>query len=151
LPRTLATTFVMIGGIAAVAGMLTLVVNQFVNGAPELSSKAQDGLKQIQNFLKTGPLHLSDQNLQKLFGSVQDWFGTNREVVTSGALSTATTLGHVLTGLFLVLFSTFFFLRDGRKISRFIIGLLPGRARAAMFGATDVGWTTLVSYVRATV
>jgi putative heme transporter len=151
LPRTLATTIVMITGIAAVAGVLTLVINQFVNGAPQLSAKAQDGIKQIQNFLKNGPLHLNDEQLQQLFQNVQSWFGSNRDVLTSGALSTATTLGHVLTGLFLVLFSMFFFLRDGRKISRFLIGLLPGRARSAMTSATDVGWTTLVSYVRATV
>jgi putative heme transporter len=151
LPRTLATTIVMITGIAAVAGVLTLVINQFVDGAPQLSAKAQDGIKQIQDFLKNGPLHLNEDQLQQLFQNVQSWFGSNREVLTSGALSTATTLGHVLTGLFLVLFSTFFFLRDGRKISRFLIGLLPGRARSAMTSATDVGWTTLVSYVRATV
>lgn len=151
LPRTLATTIVMIAGIAAVAGVLTLVINQIVDGFPQLSVKAQDGLKQIQDSLKSGPLHLSDQQLQGLFANVQDWFGTNQATLTSGALSTATTLGHVLTGLFLVLFSTFFFLRDGRKISRFLIGLLPSQARASMASAADISWTTLVSYVRATV
>jgi predicted PurR-regulated permease PerM len=151
LQRTLATTIVMITGIAAVAGVLTLVVNQFVDGAPELSAKAQDGLKQIQDSLRNGPLHLSDDHLQGLFQNFQGWFGNNRDLLTSGALSTATTLGHVLTGLFLVLFSTFFFLRDGRRISGFLIGLLPGRARDAMLSAADVSWATLVSYVRATV
>jgi predicted PurR-regulated permease PerM len=105
----------------------------------------------IQDWLKTGPLSLSQSQLDGLFKSVQDWFSNNRETLTTGALSTATTLGHVLTGLFLVLFSTFFFLRDGRPISRFIIGLLPHGAREAMAGAADVSWATLVSYVRATV
>lgn len=151
VPRTLATTIVMITGIAAVAGVFTLVINQFVDGLPELSAKAQAGVKQIQDSLKSGPLHLSDEQLQGLFQNVQDWFGTNRETLTSGALSTATTLGHVLTGVFLVLFSTFFFLRDGRRISRFLIGLLPLRARTSMVSAAEVSWTTLVSYVRATV
>jgi len=151
VPRTLATTIVMITGIAAVAGVLTLVINQFVDGVPELSAKAQAGLQQIQDSLKSGPLHLSEEQLQGLFQNVQGWFGNNRETLTSGALSTATTLGHVLTGVFLVLFSTFFFLRDGRRISRFLIGLLPVPARTSMVSAADVSWTTLVSYVRATV
>ena len=57
----------------------------------------------------------------------------------------------MLTGLFLVLFTTFFFLRDGRRISRFLIGLLPAGAREPIAGAADVSWSTLVSYVRATV
>ncbi len=71
--------------------------------------------------------------------------------MTAGALSTATTLGHVLTGLFLVLFTTFFFLRDGRRITRFLIGLLPKATREDLLSAADVSWGTLVNYVRATV
>jgi predicted PurR-regulated permease PerM len=151
LPRTFAVTIVMIGGLAAVAGVLTLVINQFVDGAPQLASKASDGLRQIQQSLKSGPLHLTDEQLQGLFSNAENWFASNRDTLTSGALSTATTLGHVLTGLFLVLFSTFFFLRDGRRISRFLIGLLPFNAREPMIGAAEGSWGTLVSYVRATV
>jgi putative heme transporter len=149
--RALATTIVLVGGIAAVAGVLTLVINQFVVGAPALSAKSGEGLAKIQEWLRTGPLKLSQSQLDGLFKSAQDYFSNNRETLTTGALSTATTLGHVLTGLFLVLFATFFFIRDGRLISRFIIGLLPHGAREHLAGAADVSWATLVSYVRATV
>jgi predicted PurR-regulated permease PerM len=151
LNRSFATTIVMIMGIAAVAGVLTLVISQFVQGAPDLSAKAADGVQRIQDSLKTGPLHLSDEKVQGLFQDLRNLITNNREALTSGALSTATTLGHVITGLFLVLFSTFFFLRDGRRISRFLVGLLPEPVRDRMLGAVDVSWTTLVSYVRATV
>jgi len=151
LNRSFATAIVMVMGIAAVAGVLTLVISQFVQGAPDLSAKAADGVQRIEDSLKTGPLHLSDAQLQGLFQDLRNLITNNRETLTSGALSTATTLGHVITGLFLVLFSTFFFLRDGRKISRFLIGLLPEPVRDRMLGAVDVSWTTLVSYVRATV
>ena len=144
LNRSFATTIVMIMGLAAVAGVLTLVITQFVDGAPQLSAKAADGVKQIQDSLKSGPL-------QGLFQNLQNLIKNNQGTLTSGALATATTLGHVVTGLFLVLFSTFFFLRDGRRISRFLVGLLPEPTRDRMLGAVDVSWTTLVSYVRATV
>jgi len=151
LPRSFAVTVVMIAGLAAVVGTLTLVINQFVDGVPQLSKNAADGVAKIQDWLKTGPLNLSESQLNGLFKGVQDWFTNNRETLTTGALSTASTLGHVLAGVFLVLFATFFFLRDGRRISRFLIGLLPERARDSIGGAADVSWTTLVSYVRATV
>ncbi|MDT5025062.1 MAG: hypothetical protein QOE61_1488, partial [Micromonosporaceae bacterium] len=151
LPRSLASTVVLIGGMAAVGGTLYLVISQFISGAPELTSNAAGGLKTIQGWLRTGPLHLSDAQLQGLGKEIQDWFTANKDTLTTGALSTATTLGHVLAGLFLVLFTTFFFLRDGRRISRFMISLLPENAREKMMGAADVSWTTLVSYVRATV
>jgi predicted PurR-regulated permease PerM len=51
----------------------------------------------------------------------------------------------------LVLFATFFFLRDGRKIWRFIVRLFPVNARWSLSDAGDASWATLGSYVRATV
>ena len=151
VPRSLASLIVLIGGIAAVGGTLYLVISQIINGAPELSSNAAGGIRTIQDWLKNGPLHMSESQLQNLGKEAQDWFTTNQGSLTTGALSTATTLGHVLTGLFLVLFTTFFFIRDGRRISRFVIGLLPAAARERITSAADVSWTTLVSYVRATI
>ena len=53
--------------------------------------------------------------------------------------------------MLLVLFSTFFFLRDGRKIWRFIVRLFPVNARWSLADAGDASWATLGSYVRATV
>jgi predicted PurR-regulated permease PerM len=151
LPRSLATMIVLIGGLAAVVGTLTLVINEFVAGAPELSRNAGQGVATIQDWLKNGPLNMSQQQLDDIFTGVGNWFTDNRGTLTSGALNIGSTLGHVLAGIFLVLFATFFFLRDGRRISRFLIGLLPYGGRERMAGAADVGWSTLVSYVRATV
>jgi predicted PurR-regulated permease PerM len=151
VPKSLATGIVLVAGLAAVVGVLTLVISQFVDGAPRMSARAGEGVRQIQEWLKAGPLNLSESELESLLNSIENWFASNRGTLTTGALSTATTIGHVLTGIFLVLFATFFFLRDGRRISRFMIGLLPGGARSPIAGAADMSWTTLVSYVRATV
>jgi len=151
VPKSLATGIVLVAGLAAVVGVLTLVISQFVDGAPRMSARAGEGVRQIQEWLKAGPLNLSESELESLLNGIENWFSSNRGTLTTGALSTATTIGHVLTGIFLVLFATFFFLRDGRRISRFMIGLLPGGARSPIAGAADMSWTTLVSYVRATV
>jgi putative heme transporter len=151
VPRSLATTIVLITGLAAVVGVLTLVINEFVRGAPELSNKAADGIQKIQDWLKDGPLGLTQTQLDGIFTGSSDWLKNNREALTSGALSTATTLTHVLAGIFLVLFTTFFFLRDGRRISRFLIGMFPEPARVRVASAAEVSWGTLVAYVRATV
>ncbi len=151
LPRSLATALVMIAGLAAVGGTLYLVISQFVDGAPELTANAAKGINQIQDWTRRGPLHLTPQQLDELGKEVRSWVTNNRETLTSGALTTAGTLGEILAGLALVLFTTFFFLRDGRRISRFLIGLLPEPARESIAGAADMSWSTLVSYVRATV
>jgi predicted PurR-regulated permease PerM len=151
LHRSLATAIVVIGGIAAVVGTLTGVITQFVNGLPKLSKNAADGINQIQKWLKTGPLHISNKQLSDAVDAAQKWLDDHRASLTIGALSTAGTALEVLAGLFLVLFATFFFLRDGRRIWRFIVGLFPANAREPLASAGDQAWGTLVAYVRATV
>ncbi|MBE1486673.1 putative PurR-regulated permease PerM [Plantactinospora soyae] len=150
-PRSLATALVLVTGLAAVVGTLTLVVNEFIRGVPDLSRNATDGIRQIQEWLKTGPLHLSDNQLNSYIEEGEQWINENTRALTSGAVSTATTLFEVLTGALLVLFATFFFLRDGGKIWRFIVRLLPLAARWRVDDAGRASWATLVAYVRATV
>ena len=151
LPRSLATFLVLICGIGAVAGTLTLVISQFIDGVPELTQKTSDGVLQIQQWAKTGPLHLSDDQVKQAIDNAQQWVNSNTDRLTSTGIATATTLFELITGMLLVLFSTFFFLRDGRKIWRFIVRLFPVNARWSLADAGDASWATLGAYVRATV
>jgi predicted PurR-regulated permease PerM len=151
LPPSLAVAVVLIGGIAAVGGVLTLVITQFVTSFPDLAKKATEGVRTIQNQLKNGPLHLSNSQFNGVTDAAQKWVDTHRDVLTTGAVSTATTaVDAVLTSL-LVLFTTFFFLRDGRRIWSFLVRLMPAGARAPLAAAGAACWATLVAYVRATI
>jgi predicted PurR-regulated permease PerM len=151
LHRSLATAIVMIGGLAVVVGTLTLVITEFVSSWTDLSQNAQDGIRQIQTWLKRGPMHLSDKQLNSVLDAAQHWLGDHRATLTTGALSTATTAVDVLASIFLVLFTTFFFLRDGQRIWRFLVNLLPEAGREPLGSAGEQSWRTLVAYVRATV
>ncbi len=147
----LASTVVFVGGVLVVAGVITLVVEQFAVGAPDLADRVTGGLDTVQNWLVTGPFKVSQDQIDSVVSSIKQAVLDNREAVTSGAVSTATSVGRVVTGLVLVLFILFFFLRDGRKIWDWLVGLAPGRARPRIHGAADRAWSTLGGYVRATV
>ncbi|WP_307872765.1 AI-2E family transporter [Paractinoplanes ovalisporus] len=151
LPPSLATFLVLICGLAAVAGTFTLVINQFLDGLPSLTQNATAGVRQIQEWAKTGPLHLSDDQVNQAIDNAQEWINTHSASLTSTGIATAATVFEVLTGMLLVLFSTFFFLRDGRKIWRFVVRLFPVNARWSIADAGDASWATLGAYVRATV
>ncbi|WP_190255834.1 AI-2E family transporter, partial [Dactylosporangium sucinum] len=151
LPPSLAAFLVLITGLAAVAGVLTLVVSEFVDGFPALSDKASAGVQQIQTWLTTGPLHLSGRQLDATFDAASKWLSDNRGTLTDSAVSTATATIEFLALLFLILFVTFFFMRDGKRIWHFLTGVLPGPARDPIRRAGEAAWHTLVAYVRATV
>ena len=150
-PPSLATFLVLVLGLAAVGGTLTLVVNQFIDGLPSLTENASEGVRQIQDWARTGPLHLSDDQVDSAISSAQNWVNENTSSLTTAGVATAATVAELLTGAVLVLFATFFFLRDGRKIWRFIVRLFPVNARWSLSDAGDASWSTLGSYVRATV
>ena len=151
MPRSLATFLVLVGGIGLLAGTLTLVVNEFVAGVPKLTENASAGVRQIQEWLRTGPLHLSDAQVDEAIDAGQQWINSNTTSLTSTGIATVATIAELATGMLLVIFATFFFLRDGRTIWRFIVRLFPVNARWSMADAGDASWTTLGAYVRATV
>jgi predicted PurR-regulated permease PerM len=149
--RSLATVLVMVGGLALVGGTLTLVITEFIDSAGNLADQAQDGIRKIQGWLKGGIFHLTDQQIQSFLDSAQKFIKDHQSNLTTGAIATATTALDVLTSIFLILFTLFFFLRDGDRIWRFVVNLLPHNARMPIANAGYQGWATLVAYVRATV
>jgi len=151
MPASLATAIVLAGGLVVVAGTLTMVITQFVQGAPALAEKATGGVDQIQQWLRDGPLGLSTQQLDDALAAAGTWLQTNREALTSGAFATATAGVQALASGLLILFVTFFFLRDGDRLWRFSTRILPRPARRTVGDAGRAAWLTLVAYVRATV
>ncbi len=150
VPRSLAAVIVLLGGIAAVAGILTLVVNAISSGFGDLSDSVERGVDEVRDWLVQGPLRLSQRQIDDAIDSTTAVLVDNRGTLTAGALETATTVGQLLTGFFLALFVLFFFLRDGREIWLWLVNLLPRTARRDIDGAGLIAWKTLVSYVRAT-
>jgi len=146
-----AAIVVFVGGLVLVTGVITLVVRQFISGAAGLADNVSGGVDKIQTWLVTGPLKLSQTQIDSAAVSLKKMVVNNRDALTNSAVTTASSVGRVLTGLVLVLFILFFFLRDGEKIWHWLVGIAPLRARPKILGAADRAWTTLTGYVRATV
>ncbi|MFI5492229.1 AI-2E family transporter [Actinoplanes sp. NPDC051859] len=151
MKRSLAAGLVLIAALLVVFGGLGLIVRTFIAEIDTLSAQVSDGIEEVQTWLAQGPLHVTDDQLSKYVERIQQAITENQGALTSGALSTATTVGEVVTGFFLVLFTLFFFLRDGGQIWSFLCRLLPREARVPTARAGHYSWHTLVSYVHATV
>jgi predicted PurR-regulated permease PerM len=150
LPPAVATLLVLIGGLIGIGLLVWLVVSQFRSGWGDLSSQVSGGVDKVKDWLITGPLGLSQSQIDDYVQSARDAVSQNREALTSGALGAASTAGHVLTGVLLVIFSTIFLVKDGRRIWLWIVNLFPRGSRNRVDGAGLRGWHTLISYVRAT-
>jgi predicted PurR-regulated permease PerM len=151
IPRGLAALLVVAGVIAVIAVMLTFATQQVVNGANDLASQVVDGLDKIQHWLKTGPLHASDKQIDDFIAGMQDLVTTSNKHIVSTVTEVSTVVGHVVAGFFIVLFSSYFFLSDGASIWAWVVRLFPRAARAQVNSSGHVAWASLTQFVRATV
>jgi predicted PurR-regulated permease PerM len=148
-PALAALTMLLVG-LAVVAGIITLVVEQISAGFADLADQVSQGLEEVQNFVVRS-FPITKGQLADAVGQAQDALVSNRETIATGALTTAATVGEIFTGLLLALFTLFFFLKDGRSIWLWLVGLFPRDSRAYLDEAARRAWRTLISYVRATV
>jgi predicted PurR-regulated permease PerM len=149
-PKGLAATAMLLVGLAVVAGIITLVVERFNAGFVDLADQVSEGIGQVQSFVvRTFPI--TRGQLEDAVATLQQTLVDNQDTIASGALTTAATVGEVFAGIVLALFTLFFFLKDGRSIWLWLVGLFPHEARAYIDEAARRSWRTLISYVRATV
>ena len=153
VPRGLATGVVMILGIGTVALLLTFVGQQVAQGASDLADSVVTGLDQVRQWLRSGPLHVSDSQLDGYIEQVQAAVSgsTGADGIVTRATEVGTAVGHVVAGFFIVLFSTYFFLADGERIWSWLVRIAPRAARERVDASGRVAWVSLTQFVRATV
>ncbi|MBB4688188.1 AI-2E family transporter [Amycolatopsis jiangsuensis] len=150
VPRALATAIVLIVGIALAGGVVTFVVITVTVGMPALIDQVTVSLTDLHTWLRTGPLHLSQGQLDQLLGNLTAMLGRNKSVIASGALTTAVTVGELLAEALLAVFCLIFFLAQGNPIWAFLIRGVPTRLRDRVDIAGRSGFTTPAHYVRGT-
>ena len=153
LPRGLASLLVVLGGITVVSLLLTVAGQQVANGAADLADQVVEGLEQIREWLRDGPLHASDSQINRYIEEAQAAITErSQDTAVVGQLAgVGAALGNVVAGLFIILFASYFFLADGDRIWAWLVRLAPRAARQAIDGSGRVAWISLTQFVRATV
>jgi predicted PurR-regulated permease PerM len=151
LPRKLGALLVVLLGLCLIALLATFVGSQVSTGVSNLSDQVDSGLKQIRDWLHNGFLHVSDKQLSAALDSAQEQLKQLGSDAASRLTEVGTTLGHVVAGLFIVLFATYFFLADGPMIWAWLVRLFPRAGRRQAHTSGLVAWTSLTQFVRATV
>lgn len=152
LPRGLAALLVVLAGIAFVVALLTFAGQQVANGAQDLADQSAKGLGEIKDWLRDGPLHASDSQINDYIQRAQDGLENTGQGIDLGSVTeVGAAVGHVVAGFFIVLFSTYFFLADGERIWAWTVRLAPRAARHHVDSSGRVAWISLTQFVRATV
>lgn len=151
LPRLLATFVVVITVLAALLGMLALVGQQLATQVDQLRGNVVDGITQVQDWAKSGPLNLTDDQVQGWVDAAKDSIASTDTSVLTRVGEVGTTVTHLVAGFFIALFAAFFFLYEGERIWAWVVALFPRAARDKVDSSGHTAWRSLTAFVRATV
>ncbi len=148
VPKWVAVIVSLVGGLAAVGALIWLVVDQIAAAYPSLRDRTLSQYDNIRDFVLGSGLGISQKDLNSYLNQATDWLQSNSGSILSGVASAGSSLTHILTGLFIVIFTVIFLLIDGKNVWRWTVRLFPKNARSAIDGAGVAGWTTLTSFIR---
>jgi len=148
MPSPLAAFITVVGTVAVISGLISFVGSQLISQLDDITTKVTEGIAQLRTWVRTS-FGITDNQLQQ-------WLDQGRESLSSGNLAdTATsaglTVGHLIAGFFLALFTLFFFLYDGATIWGWVVRLFPRGARERVHSSGLIAWAQLSSFTRATV
>ena len=148
LKPALATAIVFIGALLVVVGIIVFGAATISDQFGQLGPQVNKAIDQVNNWLRTGPLKLSDAQINQYIDQATAALKNSSTSVKAGLVSSATLIGEVLTGILVTLILTFFFTKDGEKISDSAINLFGQRHQAKLHAAAHRAFSVLAGYLR---
>jgi putative heme transporter len=115
VPAAAASLVMMLVAVGVFAGVISLIVPSIVSQAPELASRATDGVHKLQDWIQGPPLNIKDEQLDNMVGTVTGKLQSSASSIAAGVFSGVGTATSILVTLFTALILVFFFLKDGPK------------------------------------
>ncbi|MEU9021424.1 AI-2E family transporter [Actinomadura sp. NPDC048394] len=150
LPSLAATWITMLLALAVLGGIGTFVGIQANQEFPKLATEVQSTARSLQHWLETGPLHVKHSQIQNSIDQGIDYLEKRRGKIANTAVQAGAVTVEVLAAIVLLLFITFFLLKDGARIWDWTIAG-TGRYRPRIDRAGRAAWETLSQYVHGTV
>ena len=151
LPALAATWCTVLIAVAVLAGAGVLAATatsaDYHNLTRELGNTGHD----LQRWLAGPPFHFRQSSLEEVSKRVVAFLKQHQSAVAGTVLSGGRIFLEILAGLVLMLFVTFFLLKDGDRIWAWLTGFLSTDARQRARGAGSAAWQAITYYVRGTI
>jgi predicted PurR-regulated permease PerM len=160
-PALAATWAVFLSGLAVVVGLGMGLIPLVADQLGPLRASLADSVNGVRHWLIHGPLHLSPSQVDRYAREARDRItgagvgpgGTGTAIggrVLTGAASGLRLVAHVFATLALTLVVSFFFVKDGPRMSEWIVGQFKPATAARLRAIGSRSWATLSGYVLGT-
>jgi len=129
LPSLAATWCTLLIAVAVLAGVGTLAVTRTTADYPHLVNELRHTVTQLQTSLAGPPFHVRHAGIQSLSDRALKYLQQHQSLVAGTVVSGGKIFLEILAGLVLMLFVTFFLLKDGERIWAWLTGFLGPDSR----------------------
>jgi predicted PurR-regulated permease PerM len=151
LPNLAATWCTLLAAIAVLAGAGFLAATRTSADYPSLVNELRHSVHELQSWLAGPPLHLRQAGLNTLSNRALAFLKQHQSMVAGTVVTGGKIALEILAGTVLMLFVTFFFLKDGDRIWSWLVGFFGPEGRGRVDRAGFAAWQALVYYVRGTI
>jgi predicted PurR-regulated permease PerM len=148
VPPAAAVAAVMVSAALLLIGILAAIAPTIGGQVDDLGTGVQDGVQKAGRVLADPPFNLSQQEVQTRIDEGIARLRENSGPITHGVQTGAVLLGEVVTGLIITVLLTFFFLKDGKAMWRWLLGFMGPSRRDAWDEVGARVYVALGGYVR---
>jgi predicted PurR-regulated permease PerM len=151
LPTMLATWVTLLVAAAVLTGLVLLVANRVSADYPALLAETKHTTAQVQSWLAGPPFHVKNSNVQKFLDNIPSYLSKHKALVEGTVVTGGKIASEFFGGLVLMLFVTFFLIKDGDRIWNWFLGAMRTSTARRIDRAGHAAWLVVVYYMRGTV
>jgi predicted PurR-regulated permease PerM len=148
LPKVLSMVLALLVIGAAIVGILFVVVRATIQEGPKLVESLTSGLADIETWLKTGPLALSDASIHGLLQQAQDWGKTVAGGLLGDAMGALGSIGTLVIAGSVFLYGVVFFMLTPETVWGWVVSWMPKRTQQPVDVSGHLAWDAISGYTR---
>ena len=138
----------LVGALALFGGIISALVPVVANQAPELATRATEGVNQVKEWVQGPPLNVPVKQIDDAVATINDRIQSSSDAIASGVFTGVTTVGSVIVTLVLSLILSFFFIKDGDKFLPWVRVLTGEEVGEHITEVFTRAWHTLSGFIR---
>jgi predicted PurR-regulated permease PerM len=148
MPKVLAMVLALLIIGAAVFVILGTVIRSSIGEGPKLVASVQGGITDIETWLKTGPLQLTDANITQLITQGEGWAKSVAGTLAGDVMGALGSVGTLVIAASVFFYGVIFFLLTPTTIWGWIISWMPKRMQSPVDTSGHLAWDAISGYTR---
>jgi len=148
MPKVIAMLLALLVIAAGVVAIFVVVIRSTVSEGPKFADAVTSGFQEVETWLRTGPLQLSDTQVNDLLAQA----GTAGKHVATGVLGDALgafgTIGTLIIAGSVFIFAVIFFMLSPDRIWAWVVGWMPQKLAPRVDTGGRIAWESIAGYTR---